>query len=284
MQEILKRRYFPLKTFQRYFLILCLYPRFCTRMMHRIHKVASLLWASLLPSTSPFHVASNAQRASARWLMAAQRPDDARPEAAATRGSFLAGAAASAAGILAVAAGCPEPANAIGELFEFKNYPRFCQHLVVNVPDMEAAVRFYVEGLGMQVLRSRSDGGSSTAFVGFGPESLRTPAGFVPGVSSFSSYGGHFSLELVAEDRPAAAAAAAGATTAAGAAGDAVFLDPGNGLQFVQVAVEQYRISKILETGGKILSGYGFVEVEAPGGLRLNVLSGDRRDPFMFTA
>lgn len=47
----------------------------------------------------------------------------------------------------------PLPAQAIGELPEFKADARFAQHLVVNVPDMEAAVNFYTRGLNFQARR-----------------------------------------------------------------------------------------------------------------------------------
>lgn len=42
------------------------------------------------------------------------------------------------------------PARAVGELPEFQADARFAQHLVVNVPDMEAAVEFYTKGLNFQ--------------------------------------------------------------------------------------------------------------------------------------
>ncbi len=45
-------------------------------------------------------------------------------------------------------------AQAIGGLPEFEADARFAQHLVVNVPDMEAAVDFYTKGLSFQASRS----------------------------------------------------------------------------------------------------------------------------------
>jgi len=91
---------------------------------------------------------------------------------------------------------CPNAANAIGELPEWASNPRFTQHLVINVPDMAAALSFYIDGLQMQVLRSRLVGGQNSTFVGYGPETLKTPKAWYPGVSSFSMYGAHFVLEL----------------------------------------------------------------------------------------
>lgn len=48
-----------------------------------------------------------------------------------------------------------------------------------------------------QVLRTRVQDGINTTFVGYGPETLDPKrVDFLPGVSSFNEYGGHFSLEL----------------------------------------------------------------------------------------
>ena len=41
--------------------------------------------------------------------------------------------------------------NAIGSLPELESSKRFAQHLVMNVPDLEEAVKFYTIGLGMTV-------------------------------------------------------------------------------------------------------------------------------------
>jgi hypothetical protein len=51
----------------------------------------------------------------------------------------------------------PEPAVAVGQLPEFSGSPRFAQHLVLNVPDMEEALTFYTRGLNMRVSISRGD-------------------------------------------------------------------------------------------------------------------------------
>lgn len=90
----------------------------------------------------------------------------------------------------------PPSALAIGDLPEWVPDQRFTQHLVINVPDMAAALAFYINGLQMQVLRSRIVGGQNSTFVGFGPETLTTPGDWYPGVSSFGVYGAHFALEL----------------------------------------------------------------------------------------
>lgn len=107
------------------------------------------------------------------------------------------GGLATAAGVLGAASFAPVPsAQAIGELAEWAPDQRFAQHLVINVPDMEAALAFYIQGLQLQVLRTRLVGGMNSTFVGFGPETLTQPPDFTLGVSSFNMYGAHFALEL----------------------------------------------------------------------------------------
>ncbi|EKU21768.1 hypothetical protein NGA_0175600 [Nannochloropsis gaditana CCMP526] len=165
---------------------------------------------------------------------------------------------------------CPNAANAIGELPEWASNPRFTQHLVINVPDMAAALSFYMDGLQMHVLRSRLVGGQNSTFVGYGPETLKTPKAWYPGVSSFSMYGAHFVLELNEVLKTEE--------------GDTPVLDPGNAVAYLQLAVPSLRLSKLAEAGGKIKSAYGWVLVDSPGGLRHQVIVGMRRDPIMMLA
>ncbi|CAM9680589.1 unnamed protein product, partial [Hapterophycus canaliculatus] len=188
--------------------------------------------------------------------------------------SAIAAAATAATTVTAVVAGSPEPAEAIGDLYEFKDQARFAQHATLQVPDMAAALKFYLDGVGMKVIRTRAGPLFNTTVVGFGPEALEVPPSFLFGVSSTSTYGGHFTLELNAQKE-----------VAAGGEEDVdFFYDPGNGVQFLQIAVDSYRISQVVKAGGIVESGYGFLQVLAPGGLRLKLLSGSRRDPPMFLA
>lgn len=168
--------------------------------------------------------------------------------------------------------GRPDSSNAIGELVEFRDQERFAQHATVQVPDMAAALKFYVDGVGMKVLRTRAGPQFNTTVVGFGPEALQVPPSFVFGVSSMRNYGGHFTVELNSQKELVG--------------GEEVdfFFDPGNGVQYLQMAVDSYRISTIIKAGGVIEYGYGYLLVLAPGGLRLAILMGDRRDPPMFVA
>jgi catechol 2,3-dioxygenase-like lactoylglutathione lyase family enzyme len=51
---------------------------------------------------------------------------------------------------------------------------RLLQHIVVAVPDLDAAVLFWTKGLGMKVTRTRQDdAGLRTVFVAFGDESFK---------------------------------------------------------------------------------------------------------------
>lgn len=137
---------------------------------------------------------------------------------------------------------------------------------------MAAAIKFWTDGVGMQVLQKRSSRQSETAILGFGPEALEQPPDFRPGVSSFLKYGGHFSLELNSQI----------GGNAAGEDNEAVFYDPGNGVQYLQIAVDAYRISSVVKAGGFVESGYGHLQILSPGGLRVKLMSGTRRDPPMF--
>lgn len=51
---------------------------------------------------------------------------------------------------------------------------RLLQHIVVAVPDLDAAVDFWTKGLGMKVTRTRQDdAGLRTVFVAYGDESFQ---------------------------------------------------------------------------------------------------------------
>ena len=86
-------------------------------------------------------------------------------------------------------------------------------------------------------------------------------------------YGAHFSLELVS---PVSAGngGAAGMVVAEGVNGGSnggeTFV-AGDGLAYIQVGVPQFRLSKLIENGGEIISAYGFTKVAAPGGLLMQV-------------
>jgi hypothetical protein len=72
------------------------------------------------------------------------------------------------------------------------------------------------------------------------------------GVSSFAAYGGHFSLELVGPLKQQDTAVSENAVDI-----DIPYYEPGNGFQYLQIAVDNYRISKVIASGGNVLTGYG---------------------------
>lgn len=75
-------------------------------------------------------------------------------------------------------------------------------------------------------------------------------------MSNFDAYGGHFSLELVGPLLKKSSADN-GINSSDDDSNEIPFYEAGNGLQYIQIAVDNYRISKIIAAGGTVLSGYG---------------------------
>ncbi len=133
---------------------------------------------------------------------------------------------------------------------------RFLQRLTLPVPEMDSALRFWKDGCGALVRSTRLVDGANVTVVGFGPESLQREDG------------AKFALELVE---------APGAGSSGG--GDASVV------QYVQLAMPIFRLSKVMAAGGEIESAYGWTQLTAPGGLSLRVrIDETRRDPFEFVA
>ena len=59
---------------------------------------------------------------------------------------------------------------------------------------------------------------------------------------------------------------------------------PGDSIAYLQLGVPQYRISKMVETGGNVIDGYGWVNAVCPAGLPIRSIVGIRPDPIMFLA
>jgi len=126
----------------------------------------------------------------------------------------------------------------------------------LGVPDMAAAVTFWTGGVGAQVLDTRlGPDGRNVTRIGYGPQTLRAEAG------------AKFALELVEAPR----------------GGD---LRPETSVvQYLQLGVPTLRLSQLMNSGGDVVSAYGWTEVVAPGGLPLRVrIDETRRDPFEFVA
>ena len=132
---------------------------------------------------------------------------------------------------------------------------RFSTRLSVPVPDMAAAVTFWTAGCGALLLDTRIVNGRNVTRVGFGPESLR------------KDDGGKFSLELIESAEPSQM----GGENAV--------------VQYIQLGMPVFRLSRVMATGGEIKSAYGWTDLVAPGGVPLRVqIDENRRDPFQFVA
>ncbi|QDZ24642.1 putative glyoxalase [Chloropicon primus] len=119
----------------------------------------------------------------------------------------------------------------------------FLQHAVLEVKDLDKSVKFWTQGLGMKVNRTRGN----QAFVSFGPETLT------------AADGGKFALELV--ENPS--------TT------------QDNSGQFFQFALSNsLRVNRVANSGGDITFGFGYFEITAPDGYKVVVYIENRRDPF----
>lgn len=123
----------------------------------------------------------------------------------------------------------------------------FLQHAVLEVSDVDKAVRFWTEGLGMKVNRSRNTDGVKQAFVSYGPETLT------------ADNGGMFALELI-ENKES---------------------KQDNSGQYFQFALSNsLRVNRLYNAGGEITFGYGYFEINAPDGYKVVVYIDNRRDPF----
>ena len=132
---------------------------------------------------------------------------------------------------------------------------RFSTRLSVPVPDMAAAVTFWTAGCGALLLDTRIVNGRNVTRIGFGPESLR------------KDDGGKFSLELIESAEPSQM----GGENAV--------------VQYIQLGMPVFRLSRVMATGGEVKSAYGWTDLVAPGGVPLRVqIDENRRDPFQFVA
>ena len=175
----------------------------------------------------------------------------------------VAGGMGSLFGIAAAAAlGRPSPARAIGNLYELRGLTCVLQDVSFNVPSAQSEaelLRLLLQD-GSKTLRSDA----TTTTVGFGPDAYKAPKTFLPGVSPLSQYGGHATL-----------------TFKGGPQTPGVF-NPGNGLQYVKIGTEQVRISKGVDAGGTVKFAYGWIDMDTPGGVPLEVVVGvPKVDPLM---
>lgn len=172
----------------------------------------------------------------------------------------------------------PNPAHAIGQLFELQGVNCVLQDVSFNVQNTfeeSELVRLLFQGTS-KTLRNVVQNGANTTTIGFGPDMLKSPASFHPGVSSFFEYGGHATITLksAAPSRPTGSP-----TDSNNEIRD--ILNPGNGLQYIKLGTEQLRISKGVEAGAKVSYAYGWVDLDTPSGIPMEVVVGVAKDPLM---
>lgn len=171
----------------------------------------------------------------------------------------------------------PSSSHAVGDLFEFRDVGCVLQDVSFNVQNSFAEaelLRVLLQDT-CKILRSAksSSNGKDTVkmnvtTVGFGPDMYKMPAGFRPGVSSLSEYGGHSTLTFNAK-------------ISDGGDSPTEIFSAGNGLQYIKIGTEQLRISKGVDAGGKVSFAYGWVDMATPGGVPLELVVGVAADPLM---
>ncbi|GKY97093.1 hypothetical protein MPSEU_000667800 [Mayamaea pseudoterrestris] len=164
---------------------------------------------------------------------------------------------------------------AVGSLPELAETNAHLQGIQIRVADrsqLDAMIAFLVEGFDCKILRKRIVGTVEETWLGFGPEQLSVPDGWVPGVSSFAEYGGHASIALVYDTS---------STSVLYRKGDSA---PGDNIAYLQLAVPGYRISRMVAAGGNILDAYGHADVVSPSGLPVRGIVGIASDPIMLVA
>lgn len=170
----------------------------------------------------------------------------------------------------------PRSARAIGSLFELQTQSCVLQDVSFNVQDTsrEAEMFRVLFQDTTKVLRSTSRGGSNTTTIGFGPDVYKQPASFRPGVNALFEYGGHSTVTLRGNSM---------LPNEDGASEVTEIFTPGTGLQFVKIGSEQLRISKGIAEGAKVSYAYGWVDLESPSGIPLEIVVGTVADPLMYS-
>mmetsp|Transcript_16387 Transcript_16387/g.35601 ORF Transcript_16387/g.35601 Transcript_16387/m.35601 type:complete len:258 (+) Transcript_16387:348-1121(+) len=133
-------------------------------------------------------------------------------------------------------------------------------------------IKFLEGSFEFKVVRKSQLGSVTQTWLGFGPEQLSVPDGFVAGVSSFAEYGGHASICVRYDAKSTDVPYRKGENA------------PGDNIAFVQVGVPGYRISQMVKNDGNVLDAYGFVNVVSPSGLPMRGIVGIWPDPVMFIA
>jgi hypothetical protein len=187
-----------------------------------------------------------------------------------------------------------EPARALGSLHEFKDLPCVLHSIDFNVENIDNEIKMF-DGLFQQEckeLRRFVTKEQATSYLAFGPDSISQPKNFYPGISSLLEYGGHSSLKLTSKNLDSE--------------GIVEIFRRGNGLQFIKIGTDVLRLSKGIDNGtssfdlnkrlpavltlscilfflpgAKVKYGYGWIELDTPNGIPLQVVVGQARDPIM---
>lgn len=163
-------------------------------------------------------------------------------------------------------------ANAVGDLFELKEQSLVFQDIsfnVINTYDEEIMLKACFDNTFDVIASSQSKNGN--AFVNmttlsFGPTSYKSNNAFIPGVSSFSKYGGHASLTLYSQQLDE----------------DTILgFEKGNAINFIKIGTDTLRLSKAIAAGAIVKYAYGYIDLDTPAGIPLEIVIGDRRDPMM---
>jgi len=132
---------------------------------------------------------------------------------------------------------------------------KFIQRVVIAVESskFDDTVDFWTKGLGMKINRKSTDdaSGMRTVFVTYGAETLLEDAG------------GNFAIQLVESTSTSQPA----------------WLVSGPQLKHIQVTIGNVRLGNIVDSGAEVLYSYGYLELLAPDGTRVNSRVGIRRDP-----
>jgi hypothetical protein len=164
--------------------------------------------------------------------------------------------------------------NAIGSIYEFKDQYMCLQDISFNVVNTEAEAKLFAETFQdtCKVLRTETFGeGEKQTVIGFGPDSYKSPTAFRPGISTFYEDGGHATITLhsrvVNEE-----------------SGLVEVYQPGNGLEFIKIGTDSLRLSKAVALGSKLKYAYGWVDLDTPENLPIEIVVGVARDPMMLAS
>ena len=163
-------------------------------------------------------------------------------------------------------------ALAIGGMSELRGQRMVLQDIAFNVPNTYSdtlVLNKLFENTCQSLQEVVDVNGVNKTVMSFGPDTYEVPKGFVAGISSFREYGAHATITLLSQ------------TGIRNGSSDAELFQRGNGLQFIKMGSDVLRISKAVEAGASVKYAYGWVDLETPSRIPLEVVVGSTRDPVM---